>query len=87
MSDEHIDIRGCPKCGAEHRYSLKVERAYVMRLITGGPEPISRVSFTRLFTCPIKNEEFQAEFTLTDSSSGKITSVEVLGIGGQDERH
>jgi len=44
-----------------------------------------RVSFTRLFTCPKKNEEFQAEITLTDTSSSRIRRVDVLGTSEGNE--
>ena len=85
MGTEHLDIAPCPKCDCpSHRYSLEVQRSYVVKYALGGfAEPVEqprRVRFTRLFTCPTKNEEFQATFSLRDSSYNRISSVEVTGI-------
>lgn len=44
----------------------------------------SQVPFTRLFTCPIKNEDHQATFSLTDTSSDRIKGVEVEGVAKDD---
>jgi hypothetical protein len=89
MGTEYIDIRTCPKCGRPHRYKLSVERSYVMKLMTMGDasEPPRRVSFTRLFTCPSKNEEFQGQLTLTETSSDRVRSVDVLGISDENGQH
>ncbi len=87
MSTEHLDIRNCPKCKQGHRYKLNVERSIVMKalLMSDMGEQPRRVGFTRLFTCPIKNEEFQASFILTDTSSSRIKNVEVAGIANDIE--
>jgi hypothetical protein len=71
-----------PKCPYGHRYKLKVERAIVIKMLTMSDlnERPRRVRVTRLFTCPLKNEEFQARFILTDTSWDRIKDVQVAGI-------
>jgi len=88
MSDEYLDIPNCPKCKEGHRYKLKVERAIVMKFLTMSDmsEQPRKVRITRLFTCPIKNEEFEANLTLTDTSSNRIKSVEVEGITNDNNK-
>lgn len=89
MSTEHLDIPNCPKCKDGHRYKLNVERSIVIKMLTMSdmseqPRP---VRITRLFTCPIKNEEFQASFILTDTSSSRIKSVDVVGITNDNDKN
>jgi hypothetical protein len=88
MSTEHLNIPNCPKCKDGHRYKLNVERAIVMKMLTMSDmsEQPRRVRITRLFTCPTKNEEFQASFFLTDTSSSRIESVEVGGIANDNDK-
>jgi hypothetical protein len=42
--------------------------------------PRNTVRYTRLFSCPIKNDNFQANIVLTESSDDRIKSVSVKGI-------
>jgi hypothetical protein len=79
---ETITIAKCPLCQKTHTYSLEVERSYVMKNITMNmpPSPIRTVTYTRLFNCPIKNENFQANIVLHESFDNKIKSVTVKGI-------
>jgi Zn-finger nucleic acid-binding protein len=88
MNTEHIDISPCPKCKGKHRYRLDVERALVMKMSTQADfnERPRQVKFTRFFTCPTKNEEFQASFTLTDTSSDRIERVRVVGTGNDNNK-
>jgi hypothetical protein len=85
MSPDYIDIPSCPKCENRHRYELSVERSMIMKLMTVSDvsEEPRRIRFTRLFTCPVKNEEFQASFALTDTSSDRIKSVQIVGIASE----
>jgi hypothetical protein len=87
MSTEHLDVSTCPKCKGSHRYRLDVERSVVMRLMTMSDVPArpSPVRFTRFFTCPTKNEEFQASFVLRDTSSNKIRGVRVIGVADPND--
>lgn len=89
MNMEHIDISTCPKCKGGHRYRLDVERALVMKMLTAADfnERPRQVEFTRFFTCPVKNEEFQASFTLTDTSSDRIERVRVVGTGNDNDKN
>ena len=88
MGTEYLDIPKCPKCGNKHRYKLKVERSIVMKLLTrsGMIENPRRVKVTRLFTCPLRNEDFEATFILTDTSSDRIKEVSVLGVADENEQ-
>ncbi len=88
MNDEYIEIPDCPKCQLSHRYKLKIERATVVKMTTMSniAEPERRVRITRIFTCPKKNEEFEATFTLTDTSSDRIKKVQVIGAADEDEQ-
>jgi len=87
MSTEHLEIPKCPKCNDGHRYKLDVERSLVMKMLTMDDmnERPRAVKITRLFTCPVKNEEFQAKFTLYDTSSDRIENVSVVGVSHDGE--
>ncbi len=87
MATEHLDIPNCPKCPDVHRYKLDVERALVIKMLTMSDmsERPRQVKVTRLFTCPTTNEEFEARFILTDTSSDRIKDVKVVGIANADE--
>jgi hypothetical protein len=87
MNTEYLDIPSCPKCKDGHRFRLNVERAIVMRMLTTSDidEQPRQVRITRLFTCPNKNDEFQASFTLTDTSSSRIVSVKVESIAHDND--
>jgi len=80
--EENLEIPNCPICGSTHIYRLKVERTYILELITADdlrerPQP---VRVTRIFICPIKNEKFQASFVLYQTSRDKIDQVTVEGV-------
>lgn len=80
--EETITIAECPHCKQTHKYSLQVERTMVIKLmvaedLNNRPKPII---FSRIFTCPNKNEQFQAQITLFQSSTKHINSV------GQDTK-
>ncbi len=87
MATEYLDIPKCPKCPDGHRYKLKVDRALVIKMVTMSDmsERPQQVRITRLFTCPRKNEEFEASFILTDTSSSRIKDVKVVGIADDNE--
>lgn len=88
MYDEYVEIPNCPKCQLSHRYKLKIKRAMVVKMTTMSSiaEPERQVRITRIFTCPKKNEEFEATFTLTDTSSSRIKKIEVVGADDEDEQ-
>jgi uncharacterized UBP type Zn finger protein len=85
MSIEHVDITTCPRCKQQHRYRLNVERSYVLSFFVGNISQQSRPErFTRLFTCPVKNEEFQASFSL-NRSGDVIRDVQVVGVANDKD--
>lgn len=77
---EPITISNCPVCDGKHTYSLKVERSIVFKMMTlrDMQERSRRVHFTRIFTCPKELKDFQATFILSDTSSSRIESVDVI---------
>ena len=77
---ETTTISNCPVCGGKHTYSLKVERSIVFKMITlrDMQERPRRVHFTRLFTCKKEPKDFQGTFILSDTSSSRIKSVDVI---------
>jgi hypothetical protein len=87
MASEYVKITGCPKCQGEHKYRLEVMRALVLKWYSPFEmrEPPRAVRLTRLFTCPKTQADYQATFTLTDTSSNRIKDVTVLGETGDDE--
>ena len=87
MSKETVKIKECPHCGNSHTYSLKVERAFIMKHITidDFSERSRRVTVTRLFICPENNEQYQGTFYLYEKSSGRIKEVSVAGLAEEDE--
>src|SRR6266700_231133 len=78
---ETITISSCPVCSEEHAYTLRVSRSQTIGLATQGSwqkrEQQRRKRILRLFTCPTKNETFQATLTLWELPSAPINSVEV----------
>ncbi len=86
MGAEHLDIPDCPKCNDGHRYQLYVKRAMVIKMMITDmqTERPRTVKYTRLFTCPTSNEDFQARFTLTDTSSDRIEDVTVTGLASDE---
>ena len=90
MSDghEYIAIDSCPKCNGQHRYKLSVDRSIILKMSNAYDmyERGRQVRFVRLFTCPVKNEDYQATFFLTDTSSDRIKDVRIVGIAANDEQ-
>ena len=88
MSEEKLVIHKCPICGGRHTYRLKVERTYIMKLLTMSDlkEPSQPVRFTRIFVCPTKNKKFQASFILYQTSLSQIKSVTVEGVSVDEEK-
>ena len=80
--EQELEIPNCPICGGCHTYKLKVERTYVIKMMTAADldERPKQKRFTRIFVCPVKNEKFQASFVLYQTSSDKIKSATVEGV-------
>ena len=88
-ADDILEIR-CPKCDGIHAYILDIRRSFIF----ANPPPGARSkrqttyrSFRRLFTCPKRNEDFQALFVLFQDSDARIESVDVKGLvtNGQEK--
>jgi hypothetical protein len=84
---ETFTISPCPLCTGSHDYTLVVKRATALGMtkkeIGSAPKKI-----TRIFTCPIKSNEFQADLFFQDSSDEMIISVqigELIKEGVKDE--
>ena len=79
-----IAIKECPLCSNSHSYSLLVQRSSVFKMMVADmtlePEKPRRVRFKRIFTCPVKNNMFQATIIMYETSDSKIKSLEVEGI-------
>ena len=77
---ETINISKCPKCGKSHRYDLAVRRSYISTLVFDPRAQESRKrEFTRLFTCPTTETDFQVSFSLRESPMDEIKTVSVVG--------
>ena len=86
MSIEKIRIEHCPHCRGSHSYRLEVERALIMKVRTGKKhEPPTTVKTTQVFTCPLKNEQYQASLYLEDTSFDRIKAVAVIRLAREDE--
>ena len=81
MSKETVEIENCPHCGGTHTYPLEVERAHIIKMLTASDinERPRTVKFTRIFVCPVKDEQYQATFYLQDTSWDRIKRVTVSG--------
>lgn len=81
-SSEHIEISECPVCKNSHRYGIVIERDVMMGWMSNSaPEETPRsVSFERLFICPEKNIDFQANIKLTDTSLTRIIGVDIENV-------
>jgi hypothetical protein len=70
MSSATVKIGPCPVCSQPlHEYPLEVGRSVIVHLTSKKPaRPVQQEKFVRLFTCPVKDEPFQAELTRTNSA-------------------
>lgn len=73
-TDEIIDI-ACPFCKESHKYLLDVLRSPYH---FGSLGNVRR--FTRLFTCPNKNETFETTMEIKEDDRGTILKADVVGI-------
>jgi hypothetical protein len=87
MSAEEILEIKCPKCGKLHKYNLEVKRSVFLENITirsNNDAPIPR-SFKRLFSCPLKENDFEAIIMLIETRHTKIESVEIKGLVAENQ--
>jgi hypothetical protein len=86
-ANQQISFERCPLCCEPHTYALAVERSAVIRFMgvtTPLDQPLSR-HFRRLFTCPNKDEIFEATITLLEWSSDPIREVSIVGQALPDQ--
>lgn len=70
-------IQMCPICSDSHFYALKIEKAIWMGMDVA---PVRPLKFTRLFTCPKTNDDFQVSTFLIQPSDIEYTKILTLGI-------
>ncbi|HUU51300.1 MAG TPA: hypothetical protein VMW81_10150 [Nitrospinota bacterium] len=80
--DEVIKIGSCPECHKTHSYKLEVTRCLIMGMMTENEllEKPSEKKLTRTFNCPNTQKDFEASFTLTETSMDRVEEVKVSGI-------
>jgi hypothetical protein len=88
QKDDTITIEKCPLCTNSHTYKLEIERSVIMydQALAMDHEPRKR-SFTRLFSCPLKNEDFQARFIVVEYVGRPIESIDVSGLADETKNH
>jgi len=80
--DQHIDaitISKCPKCGESHTYRFIVKRATALSASERESQSTER-RLTRLFTCPVTKEDFQADLVIYAGHDEMIVSLQIVGI-------
>jgi hypothetical protein len=81
MTDDVETIQvTCPLCRKKHEYRLRVERSMVIyHMASTLPTTQKTIKrFTRIFTCPEKNEHFEAILRLEEGFGFIIKDVSVL---------
>lgn len=74
IGEKAITINNCPKCNGTHKYSYEVRRSTLSGLKA---EPQKWRRFTRIFTCPSTNENFEAHLSmkLEESASFNLKGI------------
>jgi hypothetical protein len=71
---ERIDLK-CPLCPQTHEYDLTVSWMTIYAL--AGEEKTIETDVTRLFTCPTKDDEFEATLRLSETTRRRLLAVDV----------
>jgi hypothetical protein len=79
---EIFKISRCPLCFEEHSYNLKITRSWIIGLIlfrggSGRKEQPRKKRVVHLFTCPTKNQDFQATLLLEEWPNAPIESIDI----------
>ena len=82
--NETLTIELCPLCKNPHQFNVEVERAISMAYLSFNTPKQKTRFFTRLFTCPKTGNDFQARFSLTESTNSTIESVNITGISDEE---
>lgn len=72
-----IQIEECPLCHQTHDYQLYIKRVTVMGL---SEEQESEKTMICLFTCPQRQEDFEADIPLKQQPNEKILSIKAEGV-------
>lgn len=80
MEEEEKIQLNCPICKNTHEFRLEVDKSHVLYHMTSMPSERERTvkRFRRLFTCPEKNEPFEATIRMEESFSEIIHNVKVV---------
>jgi hypothetical protein len=84
MSESQRITLSCPMCSRKHTFPVTIKRDVVFGFRTRRREAPQARSFTRLFVCPTKAEQFQGKLTFSESSDEPIIEVTV-GMAEPDE--
>lgn len=82
-SDDKLTIAKCPKCHSSHRYTLEVKRSESVAYTSLGARGTRIARFTRLFTCPVTEEDFQVSFGITEEPNAPIQAVGVRSLAAE----
>jgi hypothetical protein len=78
-NEDKLTIESCPLCGESHVYQLAVMRIPIMGMFGVKTSQKHKRTYTRFFTCPKTDKQFEATFTLVESDQSPIGSVAVTG--------
>ena len=76
LNQKYIIINPCPICSKSHKYQVIVKRATALSVSEKEANLIRR-KFTRLFTCPITYNDFQADIILQDNPNEIIVLFKI----------
>ncbi len=78
---EKVTIKKCPKCRKSHAFRVRVRRTRALAFAAAGgfDDGPLKERFTRTFTCPEVNLDFESKFWVTVDSGAMVKSVKILG--------
>ncbi len=79
QQEDALTINKCPKCSERHTYGFIVKRATALSASERESQSTER-KFTRLFTCPVTKEDFQADLVIYENHDEMIVSLQIVGI-------
>lgn len=80
--EEVIKIEPCLECHKTHSYKVEVTRCLIMGMMSEDKllERPTEKKLTCTFNCPNTKKDFEASFTLTETSMDRVGEVKVSGI-------
>ena len=82
-TDEIITIESCPVCGNAHNYQFRAKRTIALGMAED-ENSLTSWKFTRVFTCPITHDDFQADIIIESTPNEIIIQLEVTGIASEE---